>query len=29
MYSCEARVRAAELYLKLGKRMKATIRQLG
>ncbi len=29
MYSYEDRVRAVELYLKLGKRIKATIRQLG
>ncbi|HEF4841072.1 TPA: transposase, partial [Burkholderia vietnamiensis] len=29
MYSYEDRVRAVELYLKLGKRVKATIRQLG
>jgi transposase-like protein len=29
MYSYEERVRAVELYLKLGKRIKATIRQLG
>lgn len=29
MYSYEERVRAVELYLKLGKRTKATIRQLG
>ena len=29
MYSYEERVRAVELYLKLGKRGKATIRQLG
>lgn len=29
MYSYEDRVRAVELYLKLGKRSKATIRQLG
>jgi len=29
MYSHEDRLRAVELYLKLGKRIKATIRQLG
>jgi transposase-like protein len=29
MYSYEDRVRAVELYLKLGKRVKATVRQLG
>ncbi len=29
MYSYEDRVRAVKLYLKLGKRIKATIRQLG
>lgn len=29
MYSNEERVRAVELYLKLGKRIEATIRQLG
>ncbi len=29
MYSYEDRVQAVELYLKLGKRIKATIRQLG
>lgn len=29
MYSYEDRMRAVELYLKLGKRLKATIRQLG
>lgn len=29
MYSYEHRVRAVVLYLKLGKRIKATIRQLG
>ncbi|MBB2983941.1 transposase-like protein [Paraburkholderia tropica] len=29
MYSYEDRVRAVELYLKLAKRIKATIRQLG
>ncbi len=29
MYSYEDRLRAVELYLKLGKRIKATIRQLG
>ncbi len=29
MYSYEDRVRAVELYLKLGKRVKTTIRQLG
>jgi hypothetical protein len=29
MYSYEERVRAVELYLKLGKRLKETIRQLG
>ncbi|AKK24970.1 integrase catalytic subunit (plasmid) [Pandoraea oxalativorans] len=29
MYSYQERVRAVELYLKLGKRSKATIRQLG
>ena len=29
MYSYEDRVRAVELYLKLGKRMEVTIRQLG
>ncbi|MEX3985841.1 hypothetical protein AB4Y45_43890 [Paraburkholderia sp. EG287A] len=29
MYSYEDRVRAVELYLKLGKRIKATICQLG
>lgn len=29
MYSYADRIRAVELYLKLGKRVKATIRQLG
>lgn len=29
MYSYEDRVRAVKLYLKLGKRVRATIRQLG
>jgi len=29
MYSYEDRVRAVELYPKLGKRIKATIRELG
>uniref|UniRef100_E1T3Y8 Transposase n=1 Tax=Burkholderia sp. (strain CCGE1003) TaxID=640512 RepID=E1T3Y8_BURSG len=29
MYSYEERMRAVELYLKLGKPVKATIRQLG
>ena len=29
MYSYEDRVRAVELYIKLGKRIAATIRQLG
>jgi len=29
MYSYEARIRAAELYIKPGKRIRATIRQLG
>ncbi len=29
MYSYEDRIRAVELYLKLGKRVNATIRQLG
>ncbi len=29
MYSYEDRVRAVDLYLKLGKRIKATIRQSG
>ena len=29
MYSYEDRVRAVELYIKLGKRLMATIRQLG
>jgi len=29
MYSYEDRLRAVQLYLKLGKRIKATIRQLG
>src|ERR1700710_1687629 len=29
MYSYEDRVRAVELYIKLGKRVRATIRQLG
>lgn len=29
MYSYEARIRAAELYIKLGKRVRPTIRQLG
>lgn len=29
MYSYEDRVRAVELYLKLGKRIEATIRELG
>jgi putative transposase len=29
MYSYEDRVRAIELYIKLGKRVRATIRQLG
>ncbi|CAJ0785507.1 hypothetical protein R8510_05397 [Ralstonia chuxiongensis] len=28
MYSCEDRIRAVELYIKLGKRVRATIRQL-
>jgi hypothetical protein len=28
MYSCEDRVRAVELDIKLGKRVRATIRQL-
>ena len=29
MYSYADRIRAVELYIKLGKRIKATIRQLG
>ena len=29
MYSYEDRIRAIKLYLKLGKRMAATLRQLG
>jgi transposase-like protein len=29
MYSHADRIRAVELYIKLGKRVKATIRQLG
>lgn len=29
MYSYEDRIRAVKLYIKLGKRIKATIRQLG
>lgn len=29
MYSYEQRLRAVELYIKLGKRTRATIRQLG
>jgi len=29
MYSYEDRIRAVELYIKLGKRVRATIRQLG
>ena len=29
MYSYEDRIRAVELYIKLGKRLRATIRQLG
>lgn len=29
MYSYEDKTRAVELYIKLGKRVKATIRQLG
>lgn len=29
MYSYEDRLRAVRLYLKLGKRIRATIRQLG
>lgn len=29
MFSYEDRIRAVELYIKLGKRLKATIRQLG
>jgi len=29
MYSYEARIRAIELYIKLGKRVRLTIRQLG
>lgn len=29
MYSYEERVRAVELYIKLGKRLRATIRELG
>jgi transposase len=29
MYSYEERIRAVELYIKLGKRLRATIRQLG
>ena len=29
MYSYEDRVRAVKLYIKLGKRLRATIRQLG
>ncbi|MBF2718240.1 hypothetical protein GOZ80_25950 [Agrobacterium vitis] len=29
MYSYEDRIRALELYIKLGKRVRATIRQMG
>jgi putative transposase len=29
MYSYEERMRAVELYIKLGKRLRATIRELG
>ena len=29
MYSYEDRIRAVKLYIKLGKRLRATIRQLG
>lgn len=29
MYSCADRLRAVELYIRLGKRLNATIRQLG
>lgn len=29
MYSYEDRIRAVQLYVKLGKRIRATIRQLG
>ncbi len=29
MYSYEDRIRAVELYIKLGKRVRPTIRQLG
>jgi len=29
MYSCEDRIRAVKLYIKLGKRLQATIVQLG
>lgn len=29
MYSYEERIRAVKLYLKLGKRLTATVRQLG
>lgn len=29
MYSYEDKIRAVELYIKLGKRVKATLRQLG
>lgn len=29
MYSHTDRIRAVELYIKLGKRVKATVRQLG
>ena len=29
MYSYEDRIRAVDLYIKLGKRVRATIRQLG
>ncbi|MGF6917864.1 transposase-like protein [Paraburkholderia sp. 40] len=29
MYSCEDRIRAVRLYIKLGKRLAATIRRLG
>lgn len=29
MYSYEERMRAVELYIKLGKRVRATIRELG
>jgi hypothetical protein len=29
MYSYEERIRAVKLYIKLGKRLRATIRQLG